>query len=148
MKFRDSHSQATAELELAPMIDVVFLLLLFFVTAWASSTNERDMTISVPAAEQNAQNPNKDPYEIIINVTKEGEVKLNNGLVALDDLLGRLQAIQKINPNQSVILRGDAFAEFQHVINVMDVIKKAGIWNVAFATMRPQEAPASRQPQP
>ena len=140
MKFRDYHSQATAELELAPMIDVVFLLLIFFVTAWASSTNERDMTISVPAAEQNAKNPNKDPYEIIINVTKDGTVKLNNGVVQLDDLLGRLQAIQTINPNQSVILRGDALAEFQHIINVMDVIKKAGIWNVAFSTVRPAEA--------
>lgn len=126
------------------MIDVVFLLLLFFVTAWASSTNERDMTISVPAAEQNAQNRNKDPYEIIINVTKEGDVKLNNAQVALDDLFTRLKAIQEINPNQSVILRGDALAEFQSVINVMDVIKKAGIWNVAFATIRPQEA-APRQ---
>lgn len=140
MKFRDYHSQATADLELAPMIDVVFLLLIFFVTAWASSTNERDMTISVPAAEQNAKNPNKDPYEIIINVTKDGTVKLNNGVVQLDDLLGRLQAIQTINPNQSVILRGDALAEFQHIINVMDVIKKAGIWNVAFSTVRPEEA--------
>ena len=52
MKFRDTSSQQGAELELAPMIDVVFLLLIFFIVTWQFARFERDMDISVPAAEE------------------------------------------------------------------------------------------------
>lgn len=52
MKFREINSQQGAELELAPMIDVVFLLLIFFIVSWQSARFERDMDISVPSAEE------------------------------------------------------------------------------------------------
>ena len=52
MKFREINSKQGAELELAPMIDVVFLLLIFFIVSWQSARFERDMDISVPSAEE------------------------------------------------------------------------------------------------
>ena len=139
MKFRDYHSQATSDLELAPMIDVVFLLLIFFITAWQFARFERDLDISVPAAEQTTDQ-NRTVGEIILNVRKDGSVVLNATPISKEDLLNRLHSISSAYPDQAVILRGDSEASFQNVISVLDVIKQAGIWNVAFATTKPEVA--------
>jgi biopolymer transport protein ExbD len=138
MKFRDYKAQEPAELELAPMIDVVFLLLIFFLVTWQFARFERDMDVSVPAAE-NAEKLDKQVGEIIINVRKDGDIVLNNVVVSDDDLAGRLKAISEAYPDQAVILRGDGEAKYQSIIGVLDLVKKAGIWNVAFATVRPEE---------
>jgi len=139
MKFRDSYSQQGAELELAPMIDVVFLLLIFFIVTWQFARFERDMDISVPAAEEYDERQ-RQQGEIIVNVRADGTVVLNAREVDDDELLAILLNISETFPDQAVILRGASEAEFQSIINVLDLIKQAGIWNVAFATVRP-EAP-------
>ncbi|MEC8824178.1 MAG: biopolymer transporter ExbD [Verrucomicrobiota bacterium] len=137
MKFRDTSSQQGAELELAPMIDVVFLLLIFFIVTWQFARFERDMDISVPAAEE-AENTDRQTGEIIVNVRSDGSIILNGRDVSEPELLTKLQSISEAYPDQAVILRGSSDTDFQSIINVLDQIKKAGIWNVAFATTKPQ----------
>jgi len=138
MRFREINSQQGAELELAPMIDVVFLLLIFFIVSWQSARFERDMDISVPSAEE-AENKDRQAGEIIINVRKDGTVVLNGLSVTNAELLAKLKAVSEAYPDQAVILRGSSEANFQAIINVLDEIKRAGIWNVAFATTRPEQ---------
>lgn len=138
MKFREINSQQGAELELAPMIDVVFLLLIFFIVSWQSARFERDMDISVPSAEE-AENKDRQAGEIIINVRKDGTVVLNGLPVTNPELLAKLKAVSDAYPDQAVILRGSSEANFQAIINVLDEIKRAGICNVAFATTRPEQ---------
>lgn len=138
MKFRDINSEwQAADLELAPMVDVVFQLLIFFIVTWQFARFERDMDISVPAAEQ-AANKDRQAGEIIINVRKDGTVVLNGLVTSESDLLAKLKAISETYPDQAVILRGSAEADFQSIIDVLDVIKEAGVWNVAFATTQPE----------
>lgn len=136
MKFRDTSIQQSAELELAPMIDVVFQLLIFFIVTWQFARFERDMDISVPAAEE-AENMDRQQGEIIVNVRADGDIVLNGRNVSREELLAKLKAISEAYPDQAVILRGASDADFQAIINVLDEIKKAGIWNVAFATTKP-----------
>ena len=138
MKFRDSQSQQPAELELAPMIDVVFLLLIFFIVSWQFARFERDMEVSVPEAEQTDKNARK-AGEIIVNIRESGGIYLNGNEVGAALLLEKLQSIAANYPNQAVIVRGDASADFGHIITVLDQIKEAGIWNVAFATSKQQK---------
>ncbi len=135
MKFRDSQSQQPAELELAPMIDVVFLLLIFFIVSWQFARFERDMEVSVPEAEETDRNARK-VGEIIINIRDGGGIYLNGAQLSERELLDKLRVIAENYPSQAVILRGDAKADFRHVIRVLDQVKEAGIWNVAFATTR------------
>jgi biopolymer transport protein ExbD len=137
MKFRETNIQQGAELELAPMIDVVFLLLIFFIVTWQFARFERDMDISVPAAEE-AQDTDRQAGEIIVNVREDGSIILNGRTVSEEELLSKLKAISEAYPDQAVILRGSSDANFQAIINVLDQIKKAGIWNVAFATTKPK----------
>ncbi len=138
MKFRDTSIQQSAELELAPMIDVVFQLLIFFIVTWQFARFERDMDISVPAAEE-AENMDRQQGEIIVNVRADGDIILNGRTVSREELLTKLKAISDAYPDQAVILRGASEADFQAIINVLDEIKKAGIWNVAFATTKPDK---------
>jgi biopolymer transport protein ExbD len=138
MRFREINSQQGAELELAPMIDVVFLLLIFFIVSWQSARFERDMDISVPSAEE-AENKDRQAGEIIINVRKDGTVVLNGLEVTEEQLLAKLVAVSEAFPDQAVILRGSSEASFQAIIDVLDHVKKAGIWNVAFATTQPEK---------
>ena len=137
MKFRDTNVQQGAELELAPMVDVVFLLLIFFIVTWQFARFERDMDISVPAAEETTDEP-RNVGEIIVNVRTDGSIVLNGLEVSEEELLAKLKSISEAYPDQAVILRGSSEANFQAIINVLDEIKKAGIWNVAFATTKPQ----------
>lgn len=137
MKFRDTNAQQGAELELAPMVDVVFLLLIFFIVTWQFARFERDMDISVPAAEETTDEP-RNVGEIIVNVRTDGSIVLNGLEVSEEELLAKLKSISEAYPDQAVILRGSSEANFQAIINVLDEIKKAGIWNVAFATTNPQ----------
>ena len=136
MKFRDTNAQQGAELELAPMVDVVFLLLIFFIVTWQFARFERDMDISVPAAEETTDEP-RNVGEIIVNVRTDGSIVLNGLEVSEEELLTKLKSISEAYPDQAVILRGSSEANFQAIINVLDEIKKAGIWNVAFATTNP-----------
>jgi biopolymer transport protein ExbD len=136
MKFRDTNVQQGAELELAPMVDVVFLLLIFFIVTWQFARFERDMDISVPAAEETTDEP-RNVGEIIVNVRTDGSIVLNGLEVSEEELLTKLKSISEAYPDQAVILRGSSEANFQAIINVLDEIKKAGIWNVAFATTKP-----------
>ncbi len=137
MKFREINVGQNAELELAPMIDVVFQLLIFFIVTWQFARFERDMDISVPAAEQ-AENKDRQAGEIIINVREDGTIVLNGLVMEPEELLARLASISEAYPDQAVILRGASEAGFQSIVSVLDVIKEAGIWNVAFATTRPE----------
>ncbi|HQZ30062.1 MAG TPA: biopolymer transporter ExbD, partial [Verrucomicrobiales bacterium] len=97
MRFREINSQQGAELELAPMIDVVFLLLIFFIVSWQSARFERDMDISVPSAEE-AENKDRQAGEIIINVRKDGTVILNGLEVTEEQLLAKLVAVSEAFP--------------------------------------------------
>lgn len=129
MKFRDSQPENTAELELAPMIDVVFLLLIFFIVSWRFAKFEEDMDFSVPAAEELVQSKGQ-VGEIIVNVAADGSIILNSAVITLPALYKKLAPIAETFPSQAVILRSHADTELQSVINALDQIKKAGIKNV------------------
>ena len=140
MKFRDINSnEQVADLDLAPMVDVVFQILMFFVMSWQFASFERDMDISVPSAEEAESKTSRQAGEIIINVQKDGTVVLNGLVVNNEELLSKLKSVSEAYPDQAVILRGSSEASFQAIINVLDQIKKAGIWNVAFATTKPEK---------
>jgi biopolymer transport protein ExbD len=72
---------------------------------------------------------------------------VNGQKLTVDELLVKLQNIVKLYKDQAVILRGDEIVDYQHVIRVLDTCQKAGIWNIAFATRRPDaDQPAATPP--
>ena len=86
MKFRNTNETAPATLQLAPMIDVVFLLLIFFLVTWSYARFENELDISVPAADE-SQDPKRRFGEQIINVTEDGRVIVNSAEMGDTELL-------------------------------------------------------------
>jgi biopolymer transport protein ExbD len=140
MKLTTHQPLGPAPLQLAAMIDIMLVLLMFFILSYKFAEEERDMKISVPTVQDGAQH-NQQRGEILINVRVDGTVVIESKEVTREQLIERLSAISKIYKNQPVRLRGDAECSYQTIVEIIDVCQKAGIWNISFATQRPKPAP-------
>ncbi|MBK1829820.1 biopolymer transporter ExbD [Verrucomicrobiaceae bacterium R5-34] len=132
MKFNNREPESAA-FPLAPMIDVVFLLLIFFIATMQFSQSERELNVSVPVAEEGAD-AQQTVGEIIVNVKENGEVVVDNSVMSQDQLYAKLTRIAAVHKNQAIRIRGDGKVEYQKIVQVIDVCQKAGIPNISFAT--------------
>jgi len=135
MKFSSRQPEA-ANMQLAPMIDIVFLLLIFFIVTWQFTKSETELSVSVPTAREGAD-PERQSGEIVINILAEGTIRVEGATVDLEQLLAKLAPIAAAFENQPVRIRGDGGVEYQRIVEVIDTCQKAGIWNISFATQRP-----------
>jgi len=133
MKFSRRQGPRPAAFALTSMLDVIFLLLCFFVTASVFSQWESEISIQLPTA-STADEPDRLPGEIIANVTKEGAVRVNGAEMSLEDLGARLSKIAKFYPGQAVIVRADRDTRYESLVKVIDTCRAAGVWNFSLAT--------------
>ena len=125
-------------MQLAPLVDVLFLLVIFFAVTSHYAKNEQVMDINVPAAEEGKDKESRNVGEIIINIKTAGEIIVNGQQLTEAELLVKLKNIAAIYKDQAVILRGDEVVDYKFVIRVLDTCQKAGIWNIAFDTRKPE----------
>ena len=134
MKFKTEKSGGKAPaLAMTSMLDVIFLLLCFFVTVSVFSQWESEISIKLPNA-KTAQEPERLPGEIIVNLTKEGKVRVNGGDMPLSELKSRLSKISKFYPGQPVIIRADKEVKYESLVEVIDSCREADVWNFSLAT--------------
>ena len=118
------------------MIDIVFLLLIFFIVTWQFSRSELDLKVSVPSSTDSKERESRSFREIIINVREDGSTFVNGQELNEDGLFDKLSAITRVDRDQPIRVRGDSGTDFQYVVEVMDICTRAGVWNVSFATQR------------
>jgi len=123
-------------MQLAPMIDIVFLLLIFFIVTWQFTKAETELNVSVPTSEEGAES-DRTKGEIIVNVFSDGRLRVEGATVDLPQLFEKLAAIARQFENQPVRIRGDGGVAYQRIVEVIDTCQKAGIWNISFATQKP-----------
>lgn len=126
-------------LNLTPMIDVVFNLLVFFMCATTFFTAiEREIDVTLPNAES-AGALERPPEEIVITVRADGAVYVSGEQREEADLLALLRAAAQDDPETPVTIRGDRQAEHQSIVSVMDACGLAGLFNLAVGTTAPEE---------
>lgn len=123
-------------MQLAPMIDIVFLLLIFFIVTWQFTRSETELSVSVPTAQEGAE-PERQKGEIVINILADETIRIEGTTVDLNQLHNKLSSIAAQFENQPVRIRGDGGVVYQRLVEVIDTCQKAGIWNISFATQRP-----------
>jgi biopolymer transport protein ExbD len=123
--------------QIAPMVDILLFLLVFFILTWNFSRNEAELDVKVPAAKEGKE-ARRPAGEVILNVKKDGGIVMNRRPMSSDELLETLSRIAKLYPDQAVILRGDENVDYRFVVDVLDICRAANIWNVAFATSKPE----------
>lgn len=127
-------SQALSALNLTPLIDVVFLLLVFFLVASRLSEEDRKLDVVLPSA-GSAQPMTAELREIIVSVDQAGKFFLDAKLVSEQELKRILQRAVADNPaRQSVIIRGDRRTAFQHIVSVMDLCNQTGVSSYSVTT--------------
>jgi biopolymer transport protein ExbD len=133
MKFSVEGKSRAPVLALTSMLDVIFLLLCFFVTASVFSQWESEISIQLPHA-KSAEEPDRLPGEIIANVAKDGTVRVNGQDITLTQLGDKLAKIAKFYPGQAVIVRADKETRYEALMAVIDICRGAGVWNFSLAT--------------
>ena len=137
MNFRARLKPDPVGFQMTPMIDVVFLLLCFFVTSQVFSQWEAEIDITLPTA-RTSEMPQRLPGEIIINILKDGSTVVNGRTLDQPALAGMLKRLAEMFPGQPVLLRGDKAAAYEYLIGVLDLCRQADIWNISFATGLPE----------
>ena len=117
-------------LMIIPMIDIIFFLLVFFMMSMLTMVVQKSMPLKLPQATSSKVSMEEN---IPITVTQDGTVYYEKEKISLGDLENRLWT-KKQSGELSIILRGDAAADYGKVVQVMDMIKNLGISKVYIAT--------------
>ena len=127
--FNSKPRRRKAGLSLAPMLDMIFILLIFFVVSTTFSKLP-GIQINPPDATQADKLP---PNNLMIGITKTGDIFINNKQYTQKTLTEKLQLKVNSNPNLTVLIIADENSILKHSIMVMDLCKQVGIKNIALA---------------
>lgn len=124
-------------LPLTSLIDIVFLLLIFYLSVSRIEQMDAQLAVKLPTA-KSAEQPERAIGDVVVNVLESGEVIVNNQTLELTDLETRLSRLAELWPGQSVIIRSDKGATWEQVSAVLDTCSVADIWNIKFAVSTPE----------
>lgn len=118
-------------IDLTPMVDVVFLLLIFFMI---STTFVESPGISIKLPETSAQTIDREPKEIKVTLSREGDIYHRNKKISLGDFRGLLAEHQSDAKETTVLLLADQDSKHGKVVTLMDLARDAGFTKLAIAT--------------
>ena len=124
-------------IEIIPMIDTMFFLLVFFMIATLSMTIQHGMPISLPTAESSTD---KIVEHVSLTLTREGALYYNKEAITLQKLEMRLRDLQQSSSDHSLLINADEQVPHGQVIKVMDLIRLSGITRMSIATKPPSES--------
>lgn len=135
MTVRIKHKgQALAALSITPLIDVLFMLLVFLLVVTNFKDKDRELDVVLPSASE-ARPMTEEPRELWVNVDAEGKFFVDGQTLDADEVAGLLRQAAVDNPgSQSVIIRADRRVEFDHVVTVMNLCNQVGILNYTVTT--------------
>ncbi len=138
MRFR---RQKTADntVNVTPLIDVVFLLLIFFMVS-TTFTKETELSITLPEADGEIAELVPDTIEIGIDA--EGHYSLNDIALVNQKVLTLMKGLDKLaagNTDRPIIIRADARASHQAVVTAMDAVGRSGFVHLSITTQRPEK---------
>ena len=137
MNIRDEEGADELILNLTPMIDVIFLLLIFFMVATTFQDPEREMDVDLPEATSGSP-LTEDQEEVIINILRDGSLVLFEKPTTNAELVRILQARAQENPETPVTIRGDRLVKHESVVAVMDACGNAGLRQLSLGTLDSQ----------
>jgi len=120
---------------LTPLIDIVFLLLIFFMLT-SHFVRDESIAIELPKAESGKEIDDDDVLALVIN--KQGETLLQGKIVALDNVETQLRLLLQNRDKKSVTLRGDRNTNLEQTVALLDIARKAGADAVDIVTLQPK----------
>ncbi len=121
--------------QMAPMIDVVFLLLIFFMCASTFHELEAEENVELPVASKSKVEETTEG-RMVINVDKDGIITYQSNQFTLLQLKKHISGISGYQKIASVLIRGDKETDHKYIMKIMEICSSEGIWNVWFATYK------------
>ncbi len=131
-RFSDRQAlQTLSELNVTPMLDLAFVLLIIFMITTPLMENSVDLVIPSSEAAKHAV----DPQAVqTVSINREAKLELNGELLELAQLEGQLVALKEAKPEVAVVIRSDRELPVQKLIDVMDAVQRAKISKVGVVT--------------
>lgn len=129
-----------AQINVTPLVDVMLVLLVIFMVT--APIIQQGVTVDLPKTRAAGLNSQEDP--LVVGLTKEGVVYLNDNPIALVDLRSKLAAIGQESPDRALLLRADRSVPYGDVVGVIAAIKEAGISKLGMVTEPAPEPPPSK----
>ncbi|MGF1633170.1 MAG: ExbD/TolR family protein [Phycisphaerae bacterium] len=133
MKVKRSRTSAEAEVPMSPLIDAVFLLLIFFLVATMIKKQVRDVNLTPPESES-AQKVIARDDNVVIGIDAQGSYFYEGRPASLNDLFARLRELAETDPTRQIRLDADADAPFENVAALLDMCTFRGIEDVVIRT--------------
>lgn len=131
MHVPEDESDDTPEINIIPMIDVVFALLTFFIMASLSLTRAQGLDVNLP---ESSTAGTQTESEINVTVDPQGNISLNQKQIKVEDIPAAVQAIKGDRPTAFVVISGDVEVNYGRVITVMDKLKSVEGIKIGVAT--------------
>ena len=122
-----SRYRPLAEINVTPMVDVMLVLLIIFMVTAPLMTSG----VSVDLPKTNAQPINNDSQPLTVSVRSNGDVYLQDEMVPLPEVVGKLKAIAANNPDRRIFVRGDKDLPYGRIMELMGIITQGGFTHVA-----------------
>ena len=139
MRISPIRDRRRPDVQMAPLIDVIFLLLIFYAVTTQFVTDER-LKLKLPearTAEQVGKGREEAPPEVL--VASDGTVWIDQQQVPLDELEARIRTLVERSPDKQIILKGDQVADYGVVVKVLDTARSVGATGVQMSAERPPE---------
>jgi biopolymer transport protein ExbD len=137
---RVPHSEMPkARIEIIPMIDVIFFLLVFFMVSTLSMTINRGLPVNLPAA---GSAPSSVRDNVTLTLTQDGGIFLDKEPISRQDIVQRVQMALAASPQLTVLINADGQVRHSSVVEVLDTLRLAGVSALAIA-VKPDNRPLS-----
>jgi biopolymer transport protein ExbD len=133
-KRKHAHHGTLAELNITPLLDLVFVLLVIFIITTPQMMNNLEM--SLPSGKPPVNKPNQPKPKINkIVVDANGRIQLNGEILALAILKDKLIQLKANDPGLSVVVEGSDDVDYQNMVDVLDLLRQLDITKVGLATV-------------
>jgi len=131
-KTSHSHHSSLNELNITPLLDLVFVLLVIFIITTPQMMNNLEMTLPSGKPPPKTNQPKPKINKIVVDA--QGRTFLNDQFVTIPQLKEKLEQLQSDNPDLSVVVKGADMVDYQNMIYVLDVLRQLEITKVGLAT--------------
>lgn len=132
-KFAKSHHSSLNELNITPLLDLAFVLLVIFIITTPQLMNNLELNLPSSRPLPPATNTPRPKVNTIV-VKADGKVTFNDAAASLDQLRLWLDQMRKEEPEAGVVVRGSSQVDYQNVVNVLDIISQLNITKLGIAT--------------
>ncbi|NQY23482.1 MAG: biopolymer transporter ExbD [Campylobacteraceae bacterium] len=130
-RFTQKHHKEDTEINLTPMLDVVFIMLIFFIVT-TSFIKETGIDVNRPSAKSTQS---KAQANILIAIKNNDEIWIDKRMVDIRSVRANIERLKASNANNSVVIQSDEASKTGTLVKVMDQIRLAGIFAISISTL-------------